>query len=116
MKKICFVCLMVLVPFLGYSTTISCINKHWQGTHRTITKGVLSLYEKDGDVMLSSDEVLHGVDVLISTRENTPLKVITSVTVNSEIKLLVEDEIPQEGCYVKISQGEKYVLYFVTRD
>lgn len=67
MKKICFICLMVLVPFLGYSTTISCINKHWQGTHRTITKGDLSLYEKDGDVMLSSDEVLHGVDVLIST-------------------------------------------------
>ena len=116
MKKICFICLMVLVPFLGYSTTISCINKHWQGTHRTITKGDLSLYEKDGDVMLSSDEVLHGVDVLISTRENSPLKVITSVTVNSEIKLLVEDEIPQEGCYVKISQGEEYVLYFVTRD
>lgn len=116
MKKICFICLMLLVPVLGYSTNISCINKHWQGTHRTITKGDLCLFEKDGDVVLSSDEVLHGVDVLISTRENSPLKVITSVTVNSEIKLLVEDEIPQEGCYVRISQGDKYVLYFVTRD
>lgn len=62
MKKICFICLMLLVPVLGYSTTISCINKHWQGTHRTITKGDLCLFEKDGDVVLSSDEVLHGVD------------------------------------------------------
>ena len=116
MKKISFILLMMFVPFMGYSTSVTMVRQKWAEKYKSISVYDLSLYEKDGDVMLSSDEVLHGVDVLISTRENTPLKVITSVTVNSEIKLLVEDEIPQEGCYVKISQGEEYVLYFVTRD
>ena len=116
MKKISFILLMMFVPFMGYSTSVTMVRQKWAEKYKSISVCDLSLYEKDGDVMLSSDEVLHGVDVLISTRENSPLKVITSVTVNSEIKLLVEDEIPQEGCYVKISQGEKYVLYFVTRD
>lgn len=116
MKKICFICLMVLVPFMGYSTSVTMVRQKWAEKHRSISRCNLSLYEKDGDVVLSSDEVLHSVDVMISTRDNSTLKVVTSVTINSEIKLLVEDEIPQEGCYVKISQGEKYVLYFVTRD
>lgn len=116
MKKICFICLMVFVPFMGYSTSVTMVRQKWAEKHRSISRCNLSLYEKDGDVVLSSDEVLHSVDVMISTRDNSTLKVVTSVTINSEIKLLVEDEIPQEGCYVKISQGEKYVLYFVTRD
>jgi hypothetical protein len=116
MKKICFICLMVLVPFMGYSTSVTMVRQKWAEKHRSISRCNLSLYEKDGDVVLSSDEVLHSVDVMISTRDNSTLKVVTSVTVNSEIKLLVEDEIHQEGCCVKISQGEKYVLYFVTRD
>lgn len=116
MKKISFILLMMFVPFMGYSTSVTMVRQKWAEKYKSISVCDLSLYEKDGDVMLSSDEVLHGVDVLISTRDNSTLKVVTSVTVNSEIKLLVEDEIPQEGCYVKISQGEKYVLYFVTRD
>lgn len=107
---------MMFVPFWGYSTSVTMVRQNWSERHKSISKVDFRLFEKDGDVVLSSDEVLHGVNVLISTREKSPLKVVTSVTVSSEIKLLIEDEIPQEGCYVKISQGEKYVLYFVTRD
>lgn len=116
MKKISFILLMMFVPFWGCSTSVSCLNRNWTKKHKSISKGDFSLFEKDRDVVLSSDEVLYGIDVMISTRDGSTLKVITSVTVGSEVKILVEDEIPQEGCYVRISQGDKYVLYFVTRD
>lgn len=116
MKKISFILLMVFVPFWGYSTSATMVRQKWSERHKSISMCDLSLYEKDGDVILSSDEVLHGIDVMISTRDGSTLKVLTKITVGSEEKILVEDEIPQEGCYVKISQGDKYVLYFVTRD
>lgn len=116
MKKISFILLMMFVPFWGYSTSVTMVRQKWSERHKSISMCDLSLYEKGGDVILSSDEVLHDVDVMMSTRDNSTLKVVKSVTVDSEVKLMVEDEIPQDGCYVKISQGDKYVLYFVTRD
>lgn len=73
MKKICFICLMVLVPFMGYSTSVTMVRQKWAEKHRSISRCNLSLYEKDGDVVLSSDEVLHSVDVMISTRDNSTL-------------------------------------------
>lgn len=115
MKKIVFV-IMMLIPVFGYSASIVCVRKNWPSGYRTVFKERAILYEKEGNVFLSSDVVGNDVDIFVITHENSTFRVTTSVTVNSELVILSQDEIPQEGCYVRITQGDKYVLYFVTRD
>lgn len=52
MKKISFILLMMFVPFMGYSTSVTMVRQKWAEKYKSMSVCDLSLYEKDGDVII----------------------------------------------------------------
>lgn len=107
--------LMMFVPAFMFSSTI-CIDTNWTEKHRTLSSSSVNLVEKNDYVILSSRGTIQEAEIVVTNDDGTVLKFYSFSTADSPMEILSEDEIPQEGCYVKISQGDKYVLYHVTKD
>lgn len=103
--------IMDLIGFLFLNLQRKILNKQ-----RSISSSSLSLIEKSGNVILSSKGEIHNADIVVTYNDGIVMKFYSYSSVDSPMVVLSEDEIPQEGCYVKISQGDKYVLYQVTKD
>lgn len=116
-KKISLMFLLMLVPTFMFSVTnVVCIDNNWTEKHRTLSSSSINLAEKNGNVVLSSRGTIQDAEIVITNVDGTALKLYGYSSVDSPLEILAEGEIPQEGCYVKISQGDKYVLYHVTKD
>lgn len=107
---------MMLVPICMFSTSVTCLGYYWQTKGRTLSPTSVNLVEKNGNVVLSSRGTIQDAEIVITNVDGTVLKLYSYSSVDSPLEVLSEGEIPQEGCYVKISQGAKYVLYHVTKD
>ena len=116
MKKIILMFLMMLIPIYMFPTSVTCLYYKWHTKQRSLSSSSLSLMEKSGNVILSSKGEIHNADIVVTYNDGIVMKFYSYSSVDSPMVVLSEDEIPQEGCYVKISQGDKYVLYQVTKD
>lgn len=116
MKKIILMFLMMLMPIYMFPTSVTCLYYKWHTKQRSLSSSSLSLMEKSGNVILSSKGEIHNADIVVTYNDGIVMKFYSYSSVDSPMVVLSEDEIPQEGCYVKISQGDKYVLYQVTKD
>ena len=116
MKKIILMFLMMLIPIYMFPTSVTCLYYKWHTKQRSLSSSSLSLIEKSGNVILSSKGEIHNADIVVTYNDGIVMKFYSYSSVDSPMVVLSEDEIPQEGCYVKISQGDKYVLYQVTKD
>ena len=108
--------LMMLMPIYMFPTSVTCLYYKWHTKQRSLSSSSLSLMEKSGNVILSSKGEIHNADIVVTYNDGKVMKCYSYSSVDSPMVVLSEDEIPQEGCYVKISQGDKYVLYQVTKD
>lgn len=116
MKKIILMFLMMLMPIYMFPTSVTCLYHKWHTKQRSLSSSSLSLMEKSGNVILSSKGEIHNADIVVTYNDGIVMKFYSYSSGDSPMVVLSEDEIPQEGCYVKISQGDKYVLYQVTKD
>lgn len=116
MKKIILMFLMMLMPIYMFPTSVTYLYYKWHTKQRSLSSSSLSLMEKSGNVILSSKGEIHNADIVVTYNDGIVMKFYSYSSVDSPMVVLSEDEIPQEGCYVKISQGDKYVLYQVTKD
>ena len=116
MKKIILMFLMMLIPIYMFPTSVTCLYYKWHTKQRSLSSSSLNLMEKSGNVILSSKGEIHNADIVVTYNDGIVMKFYSYSSVDSPMVVLSEDEIPQEGCYVKISQGDKYVLYQVTKD
>lgn len=116
MKKIILMFLMMLMPIYMFPTSVTCLYYKWHTKQRSLSSSSLSLKEKSGNIILSSKGEIHNADIVVTYNDGIVMKFYSYSSVDSPMVVLSEDEIPQEGCYVKISQGDKYVLYQVTKD
>lgn len=116
MKKIILMFLMMLMPIYMFPTSVTCLYYKWHTKQCSLSSSSLSLMEKSGNVILSSKGEIHNADIVVTYNDGIVMKFYSYSSVDSPMVVLSEDEIPQEGCYVKISQGDKYVLYQVTKD
>lgn len=115
MKKIILMFLMMLMPIYMSSTSVTSLYYKWDTQQRTLSSSV-NLAVRNGNVVLSSRGIIQDAEIVITNVDGTMLKFYSYSSSDSPMEVLSEDEIPEEGCYVKISHGGKYVLYHVTKD
>lgn len=115
-KKIGLMLLMMLMPIYMFSTSVTCLYYKWQTKGRSLSSSSLSLMEKNGNVVLTSRGAIRDAEIVVTNDDGSVLKFYSYSSDDSPMEVLSGDEIPQEGCYVKISQGDKYVMYHVTKD
>ncbi len=116
MKKINLMLLIMFVPMFMFATSIVCIDNNWSQKGRSGISPKLTFVEKNDNVVLSARGIVKDAEIIVTRDDGTVLKRYSCSSVDTLVEVLSEDEIPQEGCYVKISQGDNYVLYFVTKE